>query len=726
MGKNLIISFIMSILLLHCGSIQGMSLDVARNSELFGIDPELVEGSVSAWTQDSNQLLGHAVSSARIGGYRICTELILSQSKDQEIEKLKKEIEELKKKLKKEDQTEFAPELLITPTKTEHDPKKSGFSHTVITKEEIESKQAITLIDAMRGTPGFHFAKTGSGRNNLSSLFTRGSNSNHTLILLDGFKIARDGAQFFEYDIIPTEGIDRIELLRGAGGSLYGSDAVAGVVNVFTRRGFGPPMLSLSMHGGTYSTHREILEIAGGDTKIGYYAAFSRFEQIDGRYDNSDYQDLTFSGRLDYALSDKAAIKLIARVVDGDQGVFTNSGPRFTSTDPDAKREDNMVLVGSEFTWLPLDWWTMKIRLGRYETERLSFDVSDPSDLFGNFQGITNFSRNSFEFRNHFKLGSFNLLSVGGEYDLEETLDSTNSSPAGIKVDKERQTRAFYVQDELQLMDSLFITAGFRIDDNEAYDTETSQRIAAAYFLKSSQTKFRASFGTGITEPSFSQNFGQFGNLDLKPEKSRSFDIGIDQWLYSDSLRLSVTKFWLTLDDMILFKTLTFSPFTGRFVNAGTAKTEGLEVEIAWKMGQLQKQLEPLTLKLGYTNLKTEATDIDEPTSPTLIENEPLIRRPKSSGRLNLDYKIDKQYGINIETAYVGKREDASFVFGRPEREDAKAYTKTDIAVYYQITENLRLKARADNIFGRKYEEVIGYPAPGMYFLGGLEYKLKF
>lgn len=618
----------------------------------------------------------------------------------------------LQEQEEKKDSPRSPQDIEVTSTRLEVPLKETPTATTVLDAERIGLEHRDTPVELLRGLPGFHITRTGTGRNGLASMFTRGTNSNHTLVMVDGFQITRDGGQFFEYDILTAENLDRVEAMRGAASAVYGSDAVGGALNFITRRGEGPAAVRLSAEGGTFGTSRGLFEVSGGSKEVGYSVSLSRFEQADGTYGNSDFEDFAFAGRLDYRLGERTSMKIIARYVSADVQVFTNGPPKFVPKDPNAKREDDLLLLGGEFTHWALDWLELVFRVSRLETERFSSDPLDPSDSFGPSHSVTNFDRDLVELRANAHLKEWGVLTAGAEYEIEEVQDF---NAFGFNADQERFNRAVYGQWSVKAGDRLTFVPGVRSEDNEAFGTDTNARVGAAYLHRETSTKLRASAGTGILEPSLSQNFGFGGNPDLEPEQSVTWDAGLDQWLLEDKLRVGVTYFETRLRDMILFNFTTF-----QFFNGGDGVTRGIEAEAEYSF------LGHAVAGATYTFLRTRATDVDEPlAAPTLVVHEPFIRRPTHAGRVYAGYHVPDSYGLFATVSVIGGREDASFVAGRPPRERADGFVKTDLSGYLVVADNLRLVGRVDNLFDVAYEEVIGFPGPHASFLIGLEYTLK-
>ncbi len=615
-------------------------------------------------------------------------------------------------------------EVEVTSTRLDTPVKESGSSLSVVDSERIAEERPDSVVELLRGLPGFHMTRTGSGRNSVNSMFTRGTNSNHTLVLVDGFQVTRDGGRFFEYDQMTLDNLDRVEALRGPSSALYGSDAIGGVLNFVTRRGQGPGTARLSVEGGTFTTSRAVAELFGGDDKLGYSMSVSRFEQADGQFDHSDYENLSFSGRVDYRLGEDTTVKLISRYSSAFQETPFNSGGKLTPREQEGTREDDTLLLGLEFTQWVGDVVEVKLRLSRLDTQQYSNDQVDSVDT-STFTTSTNFDRNLAELIVNGYAGKWAVFTAGAEYETEE-LEETSFFDIPLVfssttlTDEDRSNRAIFAQASFRFWERVFITPGVRLEDNQEFGSDPNARIAAAYLHRETQTKIRASWGTGITEPRLDQNFGANGNRNLEPEQAVGWDAGIDQWLFEDRVRVSVSYFENRLTDMILFES-SFAPPFGTYINGGDGIARGIEAEAEAELFKI------VTIGASYTYLRTRATDVDAPvdSAPTLIEDEAFLRRPTHSGRAYVGVNVKDTAGIFIDVNYVGRREDSSFTSFPAVRETNDEYWKTDLALYVQIVEGLRFISRVDNLFDVAYQEILGYPGTHASWLAGFEYTIR-
>ncbi len=666
-----------------------------------------------------------------------------------EKEELQKKLAEVDRKLAESDGTQPAEapspggakkakpgpemgEVVVTATASERGTKTTGSAISTVTADEIGKQNSNELMEPLRGVPGLHVVRTGS-RGGITSVFTRGTNSNHTLFLLDGFEVSRDGGQFFELDSLSTDGTAGIEVLRGPQSGLYGSDAVAGVINFRVRRGAGPPRALTSLELGSFATNREKFDVQGGNETFGYSLVGSRLEQSDGQLNHTDFEVDSVLGRFDYDFSKDTRMKVIVHARE-DNFQLTSSGsagPRFQLLqEPDAHAEKDTELFGVDFEHSWTEWWDMEVMLERYALNRDNFDVPSPNNPAGSFQRLSEFTKGLVHFMNRFYPSKWDTVAVGAEWELEESEEISNFATSGVEVSRGNQ--ALYMQHEINLWDTVYLTPNVRWDDNSAFGPAWTYRVAGAVWIRQTGTKPRASIGTAVVEPSLSNVFDtRFGNSGLQPERNEGWDAGVDQWLLGDRLRLSATYFHNRLDDLIALNTISLVPLVRRFDNVGRAGTEGGETEAHWEVKRgLFRDDDVLSTNASWTWTQTEVIDTNTPGNPSFKLGGSLLRRPTNVANLNIDYAILNCLDVNLDLDYFGSHKDRSFTtnLNRPPREVVSGNLRVDLAAQWNVpwVKGLRVVGRCENLLDKFYEEALGFPAPGINFLGGLEYEIRF
>ncbi|HEX9265281.1 MAG TPA: TonB-dependent receptor plug domain-containing protein, partial [Candidatus Binatia bacterium] len=247
------------------------------------------------------------------------------------------------------------PPVFVTSTRTETPLSQVTTSATVITDKDIQNQQAETVLQVLRTVPGLDVVQSGS-RGNTTSVFIRGSESDHVLVLIDGVEVNSTTLGAFDFAHLTTENVERIEILRGAGGTLYGSQAIGGVINIITKKGQGPLEAGLSLEGGNGSTHRQGLTFRGDAGKLAYSFSAARLESQGFHSVNDNYRNIASSARLDYQVTEDAILRGIFHFVKTDLGLFNNNN--FASQpDPNAREATTQYLGKLEWEQKILKNW---------------------------------------------------------------------------------------------------------------------------------------------------------------------------------------------------------------------------------------------------------------------------------------------------------------------------------------------------------------------------------
>jgi len=611
--------------------------------------------------------------------------------------------------------------VVVTATRVETPIEEIASSITVISSKEIERKQKTTVLEALRDIPGLDVVQTG-GLGSHTSIFIRGANSEHTLVMIDGVEVNDPISPGRSYDFahLTVDNIERIEVLRGPQSTLYGSDAIGGVINIITKKGDGKPKFFLSAEGGSFTTFREATGISGGNKWANYSFALSRFDtegisaasKKDGNYERDGYKNTSLSGRLGFTPMDNIDIDFILRYVNAESELDNFGG--VGGDDPNYVQKSNQFLFKTQ-VGLSLfnDLWIQKLGFALNDHNRDIKNKKDSQHPFDYEKGRYDGQLLKFDWQHHLKLHRTNALTFGLDLDREEGKsryywESIWGPGQSIFPKKTADIKGYYIQDEIKLWDRLFTTLGIRIDDHSRFGTETTYRIAPAYLIKETDTKIKGTFGTGFKAPSLYQLFapptlwGPIGNKDLKPEKSKGWDFGVEQNLLKNRVILGATYFRNGFKDLIQYE------MGQGYINIAKAKMEGVELFAS------AKPIDDLTLKINYTYTDTE----DKTTGET------LIRRPKNKIGFDLNYHFINKGNVNLGVIFVGKRDDKDFSISPPRRVKLDPYTLVNLAASYDISKNFQLFGRVENLLDKEYEEVKGYGTPGLSFFGGM--KLNF
>ncbi|MGH8478044.1 MAG: TonB-dependent receptor plug domain-containing protein [Gammaproteobacteria bacterium] len=629
-----------------------------------------------------------------------------------------------------EEPVELDP-IIVTATRLETPLDQIPASVSVVEGEDIEREQVADTLEVLRDIPGFTIVQSGS-RGGATSLFVRGGESDYNQVLIDGVKVNQAGG-FFDFSDLTTDGVERIEIVRGPQSALYGSDAITSVVQLFTRRGDGPLAARFGFAGGEFETFEEHGGISGGTERYGYAVDVGRID-TDGILDfNNRYGNTTVASRFDW--SPIETLDLTTTVRYNDSRFETPSeiaGDRFPPLDPNQFTERDRLIVGPRAVWNPVPWWRHSLQLGFYHED---FTFDDPLDTrvdIGSSQSDTTQERLSADYNSTFFLPSFAgiapTVTLGGYGEAESfEQDSLFLFPGfrlSDRADETRNAGAFYSQMILDWQERVTLIAGFRLDESSTYGTEVNPRVGLSYRLPGTETKLRASYGTGIKNPTFFENFGrtQFGrgDEDLDPERSESWEVGVDQPLpLSDyPVEVSATYFSSDFDDLISFIPQS-DPNDIALFNIQEAQSRGVEVglRIVTPIG--------IGLRGSYTYLDTEVVDSGPSGGTLFVEGEPLLRRPEHSGAFTLDYSADRwtaSFNLSIKGSSIDRDFNAD---PGGARVGLDGYTKADVALAYRLIENqfgmesFSITAKGQNIFDEDYEEAFGFSTAGASFLIG-------
>jgi vitamin B12 transporter len=601
--------------------------------------------------------------------------------------------------------------------------------------------------EALRGARGLHVVQSGRG-GGITSVFVRGGESDHNLVLLDGIPLNDDGGSFFRWGDLMVDNIERIEVFRGAGSALYGSDALTSVIQIITKEGDGPPTLTLSTAFGDQSTTRATATLRGSRPGARYSFALSRYD-TDGFVEPNDFYDnKTATGKVSLALTDYSKATFTGHYFEAGSGVPGQTG--FFVFDRNEFSEVDQLALGLTLTQEVFSWLDHSLSVSVMDRDVLDFDPlpADATSIarrpeatvlqatVADFPGFfsTEFQRQLVDY--HFNLSLTHLdiqtvLTGGIEWELE---DGKIGSSFGASHD-ERRNLGYYAQAQLNWRDRIIIVPGVRLEDNQVFGGETVPRVAAALILGDppeetwvGPLKIKGSYGEGIKEPTIIESFSLspffLGNPGLAPEQTKHWDVGAELTLCKGRCFLEAVYFHVVQKDRIDLVVEDPATFAARFKNIGRARSEGIEVSGA------VEPLDWLRIEGQYTGLETVVKESASPDSPTVGVGKELLRRPKHSG----SGSVIGRFGpltLRGDAVFVGQRFDNDFVgldiFDNP------GYMRVDLAARLRLENHLvelwgspfphsvEAFARVENLLDEDYEEVLGFPAPGINVLAGVQ-----
>jgi len=589
-----------------------------------------------------------------------------------------------------------APENLTpyvtSATRTPLAVTRAGSAIDTISADELARMQLTSFSGALRGLPGTPAFASGA-RGAVTSLFLRGTNSNQTLFLVDGIRFNDPNTDYaVALGGLNTGAGDRLEIARGPQSTLYGSEAVGGVVALRSQRGRGPARGAVAAEAGAFGTVQGALNAqAGNDTSAWTFSAAGG--RTDNARPNNSFDSATYTLRVDRKISAALSVGATWR---GFVATYGDPGDRFTNDPDNEERESNqLATVFADFTHTP-DLTSHAVLGG--QDRRF---VSENPGSFGTQTTVVKNRRAVLDWQSTWTAGAQHRVTGG----LTAELNAARNTGFG-DINRRQRWLAFFAQDEWTPAPNVFLTAGLRRDDFDTFGQATTGRVTAAWLTADSHLKLRASYGTGFRAPSFLDLYGQssfyVGNPDLKAEKARGWDAGVDYYLAANRGTLSATWFQTDLTNLITFD---FASFPATVQNVERARTRGVELAAKLDLPAAVK------LRLAYTYL-----DADNLTQSTR-----LLRRPRHSGSLDAWHEFGGGFSAGIGVAFVAKRRDvdaATFA-----TLDAENYTVARLYGAWQATPRLAVKVRLENLLDEKYEEVNGYPALGFGAFGGAEWK---
>lgn len=600
-----------------------------------------------------------------------------------------------------------------SPTRTDQPLSQVGSSLSVVTSEQIRERQQTSVAEVLRGLPGVDVVRQGQA-GGVTSVFLRGASSEQTKVLVDGIPVNDpiSPGRGFDFSTLAVDNIERIEVLRGPQSTLYGSDAIGGVINIVTKKGDGPLAVRTSVMGGSFTTSQEAASVAGGNETVYYSFGGSYFHtegfsaadrRLPGNFERDGFRLGTFSGRTGWTPAENCDVDFVIRYNRGTVHIDDGGGPFMD--DPNQTNFTEQTFFRTQLRYENYDgWWEQKLAFNVADHRRRNDDPEDvlhPGDsFFSNFNGQTR----QLDWQHNFRLHETNTLTVG-VVDQEEEGDSAfRGTFSGFafdgRFDKQRlRDTAVYVDDQIRIADRWFTTLGARQDNYSLAGVADTYRATTLVRLPGSETGLRATIGTGFKAPTIFQLFDGFsGNPELRPEQSKGWDYGLEQPLADGRVVLAVTYFRNDFDNLI-----DFDPVTFRFFNVNRALATGVELAAAWFVD------DAMTVTASYT--RTDTRDLETGL--------PLLRRPKHKAGLAINRRVLAGRGnVNVGLVYVGDRDD---VFGFPlSRVLLDEYVVVNAALTCDVTSWCQAFVRVDNLFDARYQEVFGFGTPRLSAYGGV------
>jgi vitamin B12 transporter len=601
--------------------------------------------------------------------------------------------------------TVVSPTGIVTPT------NQVASSVTAITAQDIATQQYRTLPDALNTVPGLNVVQTG-GPGGQTSVFMRGTNSNHTKVIVDGIDVgdptSPNGA--FDFAHLLTSDMAQIEVLRGPQSGLYGSDAIGGVISIVTQKGDGPARWTASNEAGSFGTFNQSLGVSGSQDNYNYAASISHVHASDvpvtplqllppgQQAIGNSYDNMTYSTKTGINLSDSLALNSVLRYTEATL-LFTGTNtfdPVNNTFVPDAQQSRHSVhqfFGREEAVWSLLDG-----RIKNYFGVNYTNDWTSDNGPTDPVSTITTGNRLKYDWHSVTEVVTGQNLVVGLERENSELNTTGLSAQTG--------NSAGFVEWQSNFAKRFFLTANIREDDNDNFGDHTTYRIAPSVIVPFTDTTIKASYGTGFKAPTLSQlfqsfpDFGFFANPNLKPEQSRGVDIGFEQPLFNDRIRFGSTYFKNNITDLINAN----SAFT-MDINIDNAITEGTESFIT--VGIIDR----VKVRADYT--VTRAVDV-----ATGLQ---LERRPKEKLSVTTIWNPIDPLTLSATLLRVSDWIDIDRA-GDPGTLVAPGYTIVNLRADYALNDQLKLFGRIDNVANVHYQNPTGFLSPGLGVFGGIRF----
>jgi iron complex outermembrane receptor protein/vitamin B12 transporter len=709
-------------------------------------------------------------------------------------------------------------EIVVSATGVETPDSQVGASISVLKESDFLNK--LDVLEPLRLVSGIQVIQAGQ-RGGQTTLFLRGGNENTNKVLLDGIPINDIGGGIAWANLADT-GIGRVEVLRGPNSVLYGSDALSGVVNLTTRRGATPlPEFIYSADGGNFSTMRQSASLAGAYRQLDYFSEFSRFDTRNSE-PHSAFHNGTYAGNFGWSPLSSTQFR-----VTGRRTVTNSSLPNaldFFGVADDSFEKEEDTYIGASVQNQTTSRWLNQVRYGatrlRSQFENpaptgIPFDpfALDPFSLGPNYLGAPTTIHGA----NGFNTTGHAILDFGGIYPMRsDTLTNRDFVSAqsdyvfnphltalvGFRYENERgftnfathtasdrNNFSYTVEAHGNLWTRAYATFGLGVENNQIFGVKLTPRASLAYYLfrpdqngAFTGTKLKFNFGKGIKEPDIfsegsslfnllrtqvtngQQLISQFHVTPIGPERSRSFDFGIEQAAWNGRLKLSLTLFHNQFTDQMEFLdqngllllgippdvvTAAFGAGFGATVNSADFRAQGIESELEFNLGHGLRARGSYTYLDSVVQRSFQSSALGPVTNPTLppipigafspLKGARPFRRAPHSGSFLITYD-QPRFTLGLGGYLVSRRDDSTFLsdafFGNtmllPNRNLAGSYQKLDFSGSYRATSLLSLYASVENLASQRYDAAFGFPASPLAFragikvtLGGESWKIK-
>jgi outer membrane cobalamin receptor len=627
-----------------------------------------------------------------------------------------------------------AKTVVVTATATPAVVEESGSSITGLQSAQITAVNQQELADVLRFLPGAYVSNAGQ-RGGLSTMFVRGGESRYNKVIIDGVPVNEAGGTF-NFSAVPVTEFGRLEMLRGAESTLYGSDAMSSVVQIWSATGTTrTPLVTFGADGGTFSTARGYAALSGAYNRFDYNVYGDQFN-TDGQGVNAEFSNSTQGANLGWRFSDRASLRFRIRHSNGRSGVqggwLYSTGTIAPDTDQWARQNDTLANLDANVVFTRN--WQNRFSVFEYNHVRTnSDDVVDANRPFDDpFTAVDRFNRAGFDWQSELTERQWTRSVFGYHFEDENGfIDNSFVSfgfPGTSHTHGLRRNHAVFGEQLLNWR-RLSLVLGGRFEHNESFGNRGVPRASITYAIARggqvfSGTRLRGTYSEGFKAPTFDESFGVTGsfptnpNPDLKPERVRALEGGVLQDFAGGKVSVAATYFNNLFRNQIQF---TFDPvtFNGEYINVNKALAHGAEFEA---QARLSKALS-ITTSYTYTSTQALSAPLCTPGTGCTADGEPLLRRPKHFGQVLATY-VAGHWGGSVGGSFVGRRPDSDFLFGViPPQTFVDGYALVDVSAWRDIGRHVTAYASVYNALNQKYQEVAGYPALKANFRAGLRFR---
>lgn len=602
-------------------------------------------------------------------------------------------------------------EVVVTAARLETPVNETASSVTVVSGEELRKSGKTTVVEALQAVLGTSMTRNG-GKGGTASLMMRGANSEHTLVLLDGLDMNDpiNPSRSADLSHLSLIDVERIEVLRGPQGPLYGSDALGGVINIITVRGHGKPRFDVSTSAGSLGALAADARFSGSSGRFdfalsiahertsGISAASSSYA---GNSENDGWHDTTIAARFGLRLSDRTALSLNLRGSESRTDIDNYGGPYGDDPNNVQTYRNGLLGLGLE-TWTIKGIWRQSVKLSATGSDRKQDNPIDDAHPYESETGDYKGNLLKLDWQNDIFLSRAVTLTAGLEHERERadseyiyTYDGYPSESSFPEVHD--SSTGVYIQARLAAGERFFLVAGTRLDSHTRAGSAVTFRVAPVYIVGATGTRLKATLGTGFKAPSLYQLFapatswGPIGNVSLEPERITGWDAGLEQPFFGGRLELGLTYFSNDFRDLIEYDSLE------GYINLGRARTKGLETTLS------AEPVPGLKASLGYTRLSAEDRDTGET----------LLRRPRDKFSVELSGRLFNKVELTLASLTVGRRYDRDYSSYPYPTVGLSPYTLVNIYASAPIAGGLKVFLKLENILDEEYESVWGYGTEG-------------